>query len=231
MTDTNPATVPADDNPKDIALTQEQLDAILRRDEHAQEHIRVLEQEAKERREQLELLSAQLESINKEKEGMATLEELLERSRQAGTQPVVPEGATDPAQTVADIAALIEQKLQEAEKVKERQRRVDAAIGSLKAIHGDNYEAELEAKAQALGMTKEAALDLAVAHPAVWNATFAQKPTPSPSQRGSVNTTAMALMDDGSQVSATELYSKDRRNYFSPENYERLARARKLRAK
>lgn len=231
MTDTEQGTTPQDDNPTGATLTQEQLDALLRRDEHAQEHIRVLEQEAKERREMLEQLTAKLEAIEKEKEGMASLEELLGRSRQAGAPANEDSSATTPAQSTDDLAALVEAKLKEVEQAKERQRRMDDAVGALKAIHGEAFETVLEEKATAMGMSKEQALDLAVTHPAVWKATFAQTPPKSPSSRGDINTTAMAMMDDGTQVTAKELYNKDRNSFFSPENYERLAKARKLRGK
>lgn len=148
-----------DDNPDNKKTTTDvNIDEVLRRDRHAQEHIKRLEQERKEDRERLARLESELARAK-------TVDDLMERMRQGNNYKSEgePTSRADDKQTI-DVDALVSatsqqvlNKLTEKEILDAEQRNLVSVLNALEQKHGSKATADtkVEQRAQELGLTVE----------------------------------------------------------------------------
>lgn len=150
--------VSLDDNPAQSTKTDINIDEVLRRDRHAQEHIKRLEQERKEDRERLTRLEAELAKAR-------TVDDLMERMRQGNNyrSDDEPTSRTEDKQTI-DVDTLVSattkvvlNQLSEKEIREAEQRNFMEALSVLEQKHGSKamVDTKVEQRAQELGLTIE----------------------------------------------------------------------------
>lgn len=204
-------------------VTPEQLAEILKRDEHAQRHIQQLEQEAKERKAQLDQLSESLAELEKDRMSQKTLEELL--AQRAGQDDTKSETTQI---DVADLAKQVEAQLAERQQAEAAKANLASAMEAARAAYGDKFLDEVSTRAKEIGMSLEEVDSLASRSPAAFSRLFvgtgtteapAGKVPPTP---GTQSHAVFREQEAASLAADTrEVYRKDPRSYFSPEMYER----------
>ena len=192
-------------------------------------------------------LQKETEELRKELNTRIKLEEFMDRMNSQNT-----DGAHQATQTAGtgnqtngtasnatspdDIESLIEQRLAQREAEKTQKQNVEIARSRLVEMFGDNYQAELEARTNSLGLTKEFVANLAKTQPKALFALLGlegqQKKDDSVfTPRGSVNTSGLG--NSGSQEKNWAYYEKIRKQnpaaYFSvPVQNEMHKQASKL---
>lgn len=226
-TSDDPSFVEKPSEESESKLTNEQLEEIIKRDKHAQAHIKTLEQEAAERKARLEELEAEAQRYKAEIDKMGSFEELLEQKLQT---PVNKEDkpVDQPAVNPDDVAAQVMERLQKAEAQKQYEANLASAMEEAKQRYGsDNFLKEVQNRANELGMSIDDVDKLAGSQPRVFKELFigSTKDVPKrPSVSGQATVPNSTSVDSAEQ---RELYRQDRRKYFaSQENFEKIAAGR-----
>lgn len=206
-TSPDPAKAPA-------GLSPEELEAIVRRDQHAQGHIRTLEAEAAERREAEAALTARLAALEQELGNRTSLEELLAREK-AGAQPDKSGEPTTPLDVDSVVNRVLQSMEQKTVAEQTKANRV-AAIEAAKSVYGDNFMQSVKESATELGMTLEDVDDLAGRSPKAFAKMFglqlkADSQHRASGHQSSVNSHAVARQQSGSITLPTgkALFGKD----------------------
>lgn len=218
---TQAATSTFSDEPAKVAATPEELAALKKRDEHAQAHIRTLEQEAAIRRQELEALRNDLEEVRKQMSNREVLEKLL--SRGADHDPDSTKTTGSKEEVVREVLTALKQQ----EVVSQRQANIKSAMSRVQEVYGDQWKEQVKATAQELGMSLADVDDLASRSPAAFERAFI-KAAPQPTNgkpSGGVNSAAVAAQASG-QLSKEELkaeYRKNPRSLFSEDAFQRIS--------
>lgn len=179
-------------------------------------------------------LQKETEELRKELNTRIKLEEFMDRMNSQNTSGAnqaiqtagtgnQTDGTASSATSPDDIEKLIEQRLAQREAEKTQKQNIEVARAKLQETFGSNYQAELEARTNSLGLTKEFVANLAKTQP---KALFALLGLDGQQQRrddsvftprGSVNTSGLG--NSGSSEKNWAYYEKIRRQnpaaYFS----------------
>lgn len=200
-------------NQSEGRLTQEELERILKRDQHAQEHIKKLEEEAQAYRD----LIAEYEDKTKESR---TVEELLERINQASATRN--EGPTASDVNVDDLISAAEERVLSSLNARERQEKeasnFNKAVESLKETYGDKYGDIVRTRASELGLGIEDMDRLAKSSPtALVELVRGQKRTASPQPSSSSVNTGANFGDPHDLSHFSKLRKEDPKSFYSSE--------------
>jgi hypothetical protein len=219
---------PQPDHAANLAgLTAEQLAAIVKRDQHAQEHIRRLEDEARQRREQEQAIADRLTQLEAELSKRASLEELL--AKREGAQPNKSDSQTpavDVDSVVQRVLSTMEQKTV-AERTKANRA---AAVEAAKSVYGDSYKQKVEETAKELGMTLNDVDDLAGRSPQAFARMFglqAQADKRRPDVSPGVNTAAVANQPRDVDTELAQVARENRKALFGKESFDKIAQSLK----
>ena len=186
-------------------LDKEQLQALVKRDEYAQQHITTLEDENKQFRQELE-------AINKRLEDVGNLDELLSKDHSVDVDSLVQQA------TVKVNEGLEAKQAQELQK--NNLNKVSVALASK---FGEKVDAEAAKVAVANGLSFQELFDLAKTKPQlVMNMCDVKaEGTPSPTQ-SSYNSGAFQAIPDKKELTGMDLYEsltrgsdKDRIDYLN----------------
>ena len=212
-----------DGKPAEEQLTQEQLAEILKRDEHAQKHIKTLEDEARERKSQLETLQSKIAEMEGKLSQQETFEQALEKlnKQRNGNGDEADQTKVNPDQ----IAQTVLQQLKEQEQMKLAEQNKVQAVQAAKERYGDSYLDKVNEKAQALGMTLQDVDELASNKPAVFKTLFIGEAQAPKKDTGKFGQNSRGVEENVDTTTATQrqLYRENPRKYFSAENYARVA--------
>lgn len=203
-------------------LTPEQLAEIVKRDEHAQAHIRNLESEAKERNTQLESLNQRLQELTEQVNKQETFEEALRKLKEQQQQQ--PQGGDQSTVDADQIAEVVRQKLEQESLLRTAEQNKAAAIARAQEKYGENFLQEVQKTAESLGMSLEKVDQLAAETPEVFNRLFLGETKDVKRDTGvrPQNHRAAEQHNDNS-TTQRQLYRENKRNYWSSENYARVA--------
>lgn len=181
-------------------LTPEQIQAILKRDQHAQEHIQRLEAEAAARKAQEAELAERLANLERELEKRASLEELL--AKKASAQPDSRGGETKPLDVDSVVTKVLQSMEQRTQAERAKANRV-AAIEAAKSVYGDSYNQKISETAKELGMTLNEVDDLAGRSPQAFARVFGLQTVADNKHRNSAapatNSEALARQQQGNK--------------------------------
>lgn len=197
-------------------LTQEQIQAVLKRDQHAQEHIRRLEQEAAERKAREQEIADRLAQLEQELSKRATLEELLARKGGGNDKHDDSGGQTKALDVDSVVTKVLQSMEQKTQAERARANRV-AAIEAAKSVYGDSYMQKVEATAKELGMSLKEVDDLAGKSPQAFARVFGLQTVADQQHRdgasqGGVNSSAVAKQNQnqaGALPSGKDLFRKE----------------------
>lgn len=177
-----------DDNQGKKTNTDVNIDEVLRRDRHAQEHIKRLEQERKEDRERLVRLEAELARAK-------TVDDLMERMRQGNNYRSDDEltGRAEDKTTI-DVDALVSaaekrvlDRLTEKERQDQERQNYMSVLNALKEKHGEHTDNKVAQRAQELGLGIEDMVSTARRSPRAFFELMGEKDVKVPtSTQGSV---------------------------------------------
>lgn len=218
---------PSDSSVNLDGLTQEQIQAVLKRDQHAQEHIRRLEAEAAERKARDQELVDRLAHLEQELNKRASLEELLARKASGEQQPDKSGVETKPLDVDSVVTKVLQSMEQKTKAERAKANRV-AAIEAAKSVYGDSYMQKVGETAKELGMTLQEVDDLAGRSPQAFARVFGLQTVADNKHRDSAargaNSEAV-LKQQGNQ--SKQFTGKER---FGKEAFEHLAQQLKQKA-
>lgn len=162
----------------DTGITPEKILEILKRDEHAQQHILKLENENKTIRENFDSLQTQLEQLQAQLASQKKVEELLTRTYPSNNQP--DQGTqndnmnTPTTQNLdqATIDSLIAERMKEFMSKQEQEKNYETAKTELSRVFKDKSDEHVRSVAAKNGLTYEAAETLAKTNPTLFNNLF-----------------------------------------------------------
>lgn len=163
-------------------FTEEDIEKILSRNSHAQQHIRTLESETAELRQQLQQLQ---EELGKSK----SIDDLLEAMRQQDEETNMP-GSTAPQLDKNELLAQLKEdvfaELNQAERARLEQQNWQETERLLREKYGEKYGFYVDERAKELDMTNEEMEALARTKPKVFMELIGERQskasTPSPTQ-------------------------------------------------
>lgn len=177
----------------DQGITPTNIDEILKRDEHAQQHITSLEKENKDLRDNFTAMQEQLEAIEGKLASQKKLEELLtgkntsnNQEADQGNPPM--NTPTEQGLDQASIDSMISARMQEYLTKQEQDKNYSAATATLGSMFKDKADDHVRTVASSNGLTFEAAQDLAKSNPTLFNNLFvtpfkgSSNHTPAPTQ-------------------------------------------------
>lgn len=206
------------------SLSQEEIEELRKRDAHAQEHIRRLEQEAKERQQALD-------DLQKELERRPTYEEVVERMRSNGaeepTQPEQPQTTEVDEDKLAQRAA----EIMSQQKAEEQYRQnLKSSMERAQEAYGENYVQAVQSTASELGMTLQEVDDMASRRPAAFERLFIKEKSGQEQQesqggfvpRGSEQ--APARQPETTDLKTAYRKQGSRKFFQDPDNFEAVRR-------
>lgn len=206
-------------------LSEEKIQEILKRDEHAQKHIQTLEQEARERKARLEELEQRYQQMEAELDKRDSFESALEklRSEQQPSNPGQDQSQVDPDA----VTEAVLKRLQQKEAAKQAEANKAKAIAAAKERYGEKFLDAVQERATALGMSLTDVDDLAASRPQVFSELFIGKAGKEPHKRPSVSGQAAPVPPSDASRELRETYRNNRKAFFSKETFDRLAESRK----
>lgn len=175
----------------DNGITPDKLLEILKRDEHAQQHISKLEQENKTIRDNFDSLQTQLEKLQAQLSSQKKVEELLTGKYSSNNQPDQGnqnQNMNTPTQQTLDQAtvdSLIAERMKEFMSKQEQDKNYETAKIELSRVFKDKSDEHVRSVAAKNGLTYEAAENLAKTNPVLFNNLFV-----APFKQGSTSVTA-----------------------------------------
>lgn len=206
-------------------ITPEQLSEILKRDEHAQRHISLLENENKQMRDDFVSLQDQLSALQKQLASQQKVEELLARKPTSNDhqgnedKPTMntPTNSFDPEV----IDSLVTQRMQDFMSKQEQEKNFRQVSTELSGIFKDKADDHVTAVASQNGLSFEDAMSLAKTNPVMFNNLFI-----NPYKKNSTNTPAptmgtqstSSVPNQGSEITMdywNKLRHEDKAKYWS----------------
>lgn len=209
------------DEPAKPAATPDDIEAIRKRDAHAQAHIRTLEQEAALRRQEIEDMRKKLEEVQNQMNNREALEELLRK--RADHDPDSTKTAGSQEEVVREVLTALKQQ----EVLSQRQANIKAALSKVQEVYGEQWKDQVKSTAQELGMSLADVDDLASRSPAAFERAFI-KAAPQPTNgkpSGTVSSTAVAATASGEMTKEERQakYREDPKTLFSGSAFERIS--------
>lgn len=191
----------------DNGITAEQLNEILKRDEHAQKHIKTLEEENEQVRQNFIALQEKLETVQGQLNSREKLEQLL-AGKNTSTDNSNQEGNLNNMNTPTsqlgqdDIDSLVNQRIQGYMQEKEQEKNLNNIKASLNEVFKDKADDHVKQVAQANGISFEEAMDMAKKNPALFNNVFVNPfnkgaTTPAAPTFGSQSTSSVPNTNNG----------------------------------
>lgn len=216
-------------------LTPEQVQAVLKRDQHAQEHIRRLEAEAAERKQREQEIADRLAQLESELSKRAALEELL--ARKAGGDNTDKSGDQTKALDVDSVVSRVLQSMEQKTAAERAKANRVAAIEAARSVYGESYKQKVEDTAKDLGMTLKDVDDLAARSPKAFAKMFGLQSAADATRRDTgaapgVNSQAVASANSGKALTDSELAvlaRENRKALFGKDAFEKIAQANKQR--
>ncbi len=163
-----------------LNLTTEQVNDIVRRDEHAQQHIKTLEAETKQYREELE-------NLRKKADAALTADEILEKLANKDNNS----GDIDVDAIVSRVTETVNQTQQKAEAKRVQDENFRKVSEAVKGKFGEKADVEMTKIAVANGMSFEEIYQMAHTNPTlVMKLCNVIDGTPTSPSRGTVNSLA-----------------------------------------
>lgn len=204
-------------------LSPEQIQEILKRDQHAQQHIQTLENEAKERKQRLEELEQRYQQMEKDLEQRESFESALEKL-QRQQQPGGGGEDQTPKFDPDAVAETVLQRIQRQEQEKQAEQNKAKAIEATKERYGEQYLDSVKTRAEALSMTLEDVDDLAAKRPQVFQELFIGKAGKEAPTKPSVSGQSRVDVPSGTgSEEQRELYRTNRKAFFGEDNFKRIA--------
>lgn len=173
-----PAGNPQGDNPsagQQTGMTQEQIEAIVKRDEHAQQHILKIEGENKEMSDSLTKLSMEMEILKSKLASQEELKGLIEgKLSSAAHQPKAQDNVDNNNNSFdpSAIDELVSQKLQSYMSSQKEEANLNTAKQELNKIFSSKADDHVRDNAAKNGLSYEEAMDLAKKNPVLFNNLF-----------------------------------------------------------
>lgn len=202
-------------------LSEEQIQEILKRDEHAQKHIQTLEQEAKDRAQKIQELEERYQRIEADLEKRESFESALEKLQQqqaAGQSTKEDQTTVDPN----DIAAQVLKRIESENQAKTHEANRAKAVEAARQKFGEQYLDQVSARAEQLGMSLNDVDDLAATRPQVYNELFIGKGGKEPPTKPSVSGQRAAHVPEGGEEEQRELYRQNRKEFYGKANFDRI---------
>lgn len=197
----------------EAGMSKEEIEQILKRDRHAQDHIKRLEDEAKAYRDMI----AEYEGKLKES---STVDSLMERINQASATRN--EEPTAPNVNVDDLINAAEERVLSSLSARERQQReqdnFNKAVEDLQSIYKDRYAEVVRDRASELGMSVEDMDRLAKTSPrALMELVRGDKKTSSNAPSSSSVNTGINFGDPTDLSYFSKLRKEDPKAFYSSE--------------
>lgn len=211
------------DEPKggESNLSDEEIEQLRKRDQHAQEHIRRLEAERREQDDAINQLRSELER-------RPTMEEVVERMREnRADEPAHDEPKTkgiDEDELVRKVAEVVPQVLSQKEKAEATRRNLTECMDQAKEHYGDEFVNEVGKLAGELGMSLKEVDELAAQKPAAFKRLFIQgdKQVTKERHNGFVPSGSERVESERQPTrDVREDYRKGgHRKFFTPDNFD-----------
>lgn len=144
-------------------------EAAVKKIEHADQHIRTLEQENAEKDETTLTLLARIEALEADRNKTDKVDQLIETVRAA--QPA-PEPAPTQEISKEELVEAAVNTLKEQEVAKQQGSNLDACIAQAQEAFGDDFANKIDAAGAAHGLTVEQTVEMAKNQPSVFKALF-----------------------------------------------------------
>ena len=205
-------------DPGTSTLSEEQLQEILKRDEHAQKHIQTLEQEAKERAQRIQELEERYQQLEADLEKRESFESALEKiQNQQQTPPTAADQTTvDPDDVTERVLSRIQQKEQERIQAENKSK----AIAAAQERYGEKFLEAVSSRAESLGMTLQDVDQLAATKPQVFNELFVGKAGKPPVKQPGVSGQTVVENKDNGLEAQRELYRSNKKEFFGKANFD-----------
>ena len=216
-------------------LTPEQVQAVLKRDQHAQDHIRRLEAEAAERKQREQEVADRLSQLESELSKRAALEELL--ARRGSGDNTDKSGDQTKAPDVDSVVSRVLQSMEQKTAAERAKANRVAAIEAARSVHGESYKQKIEETAKELGMTLHDVDDLAARSPKAFEKMFGLQSVADAARRDTgaapgVSSQAVAAANSGAAMTDSQLAvlaRENRKALFGKDAFEKIAQANKQR--
>lgn len=197
-------------------ITPEKITEILKRDEHAQQHISRLEEENRQVRENFVSLQDQIDSLQAKLSSQKKLEELLAGKHTSNDQQDKGEKPTMNTSTEAFdpsmIDSLVTQRMQDFMSKQEQENNFKKVSSELSAVFKDKTDEHVTKVASDNGLSFEDAMNLAKTNPQMFNNLFLNpykgKSTSAAPTQGSQSTSSVP--NAGSEINM-DYWNKMRR--------------------
>jgi len=194
------AGTPDKDNDSLAGLSREEIDKKLKSLGHAQAHIKTLESETAQYRQELARLQEEMAHAK-------TIEELLARREEDSTNRTTP---VDVDGLATKVKEEVFSTLTEREQVAKQQANLNASIEAVKKVHGEKYSEAVRNRASELNMTTKQMEDLAKSSPGAFQQLMNVQSNRMPAPTSSSTSSNVAPSESGEQLSS-EYFMKVRR--------------------
>lgn len=201
-------------------MTPEQIQEIVKRDAHAQQHIANIENENKSMREDLAKFQDELKTFKDKLAAQSSVEEILKRTSTSTQQTQQPAEQT-PEFDFNKVEELVTQRVQKIFTEQEQQQNYSQAAAELSGIFKDKADEHVTKVARENGMSYEDAQQLARTNPTMFTNVFVKpyaqgsNSTPAPTQSDvSTNTNTVPATQAKDEYAAWMKMRKEEPNKF-----------------
>lgn len=190
------------------------IDAILKRDQHAQAHIKKLEEEAQNYRDMIAKYELELQEKKR-------IDEVLERINQTNASATRNEEPTAPVVNVDEVIETASSKvldqLSERERQDQERKNLQTVHESLRGQFGEKYKEVVRSRASELGLSMSEIDRLGKSSPNALVELVRGKPAPS-SPAPSTGSISGLYSQSGDELSKfTKLYRENKNEFYKPE--------------